>query len=165
MKPEKQQRKLRGSVAEYLAHKRIITSLDPSITFEMLDTLRECCEPLCLESEEAREAAYARLGVLKCEKPGPASLASNPLEMQAAALLDPDQAAAVRGYARKRGRTYLRWLDHRIKHPRGKHRDDLAETWLKKAEAEIALNGYEGDRADQARRNALTMAAACLMAA
>ncbi len=165
MRKEKANGKIRGTVAAYLAHKGIdCSAVDPSMTFEELGALSDCCEPLALASDEAKAAAYARLSVLVAaigpDLPEPA----NRLEAQAAALLDPGSAAAVRGYARKRGRAYLDWIEHGIRHPRGKAAADLAERWLKAAEARIELSGMRGDEAAETRRRALTMAAACLAA-
>jgi len=162
MTPEKASNKMRGSVLAYLAHKGINSSLNPSLTFAELAVLLECCDPLALEPEEARSAALARLAVLsgaeREQRPEP----SNALERMASEILDPQKAAAVRGYARKSGFRYLHWITHKIMHPRGKGKRELAEAWLKKAEAEIEINGYDADKALQTRCQALTMAAACL---
>ncbi len=162
MNPQKQQRKMRGSVLAYLTNKGIDSSLNPSLTFEQLDALQDYCEPLALETEQARTAALARLAVLKGPKLPKTPKPGNALEQRASEILDAEEAAAVRGYAKKRGTPYLHWLVHKLMHPRGKGKTELAEAWLKKAEAEIALNGYDEDQAFETRRQALSMAAACL---
>lgn len=162
MTPEKASSKMRGSVLAYLNNKGINSSLNPSLTFGQLAVLLDYCDPLCLESEEARKAALARLSVLTAAEREQMPEPSNALETKAAAILDPHTAAAVRGYAMKGGTAYLHWLAHKLMHPRGKGKREMAEIWLKKAEAEIAIGNYDREKALQTRRQALSMAAACL---
>lgn len=159
MKREKAQKKLSGSVKAYLAHKGVACELDPSFTFAMLSALSDACEPMCMESAEARELAYARLAVLEeatSEKP-----AADPLEEKARSLINP---AAVRVYATKRGRGYRDYVKHKTEHPRGKSPEELAECYMKLGEIDIAQKGLTGEAAERVRAQALTNAKMCLLA-
>lgn len=163
MTAAKQARKMAGSVAAYLDHRGVAHGVPAGLTFAMLCDLAECCDPLALESAEAREAAYARLAVLKANAPIYTPL--NPLEEKAAGLLTVDEAAAVRGYARKRGIGYARHIIHVITHPRGKSAETLAEAELKLAEAVIAIQPERVADLGEYRAHALSKAAAHLLRA
>lgn len=160
MKQEKAKAKLNGSVAAYLAHKGIENSVPPCVTFAGLRDLMEACEVFALESPEAERAALERLAIL--EASAPIYEPMNPLEERAAALLTVEEAAAVRGYAKKRGMGYVRHIIHVITHPRGKSPETLAEAELKSVEAQIALQPERIADVRQVRARALCRAAAQL---
>lgn len=163
MKQAKAQKKLSGSVAAYLTHKGVAHDVEPSLTFDMLATLSECCEPLALESEEARSAAYDRLKVLQTAASREQRPAANdPLGMEAESLINHE---AVHAYALKHGRKYRDYVEHKVKHPRGKSPEELAECYMKLGEIDVALKGLKGEQALRVRQNALDQARYCLMAA
>lgn len=165
MTTTKANKKLSLTVAAYLTHKGVANTVDASLTFEQLDAVQEACDPLALESVEARACAYARLAVLKAAAKGskPAIRhAVDALTEKAKSLINP---VAVRGYALKRGKGYREYVAHKIAHPRGKSAEELAEAYMKLGEIEIAIKGYAGERAEQVRMDALNKAKLCLLAA
>lgn len=165
---ESEKGKMGRSVARYLTNKGIAHTVDDMLTFARLSAAQEAgFDPLCCESPEAIEAAYARLATLM-RKAGEGEAIYSPLndlERKAAALLDPEQAAAVRGYAKKRGKGYLDHVAHIIAHPRGKRAEDLAEAELKRAEIEITLYPQRIADVPAYRAQALSRAAMQLMRA
>lgn len=163
MNTEKATKKLQGAVSAYLANKGIVCALGDGLTFEMLAELRAACDPLALESEQARTAAYARLDVLthSASNGKKARWSTDSLAIKARSLINPD---AVQKYAMKRGAKYRDWVAHTVKHPRGKSTLELATCYMKLGEIDIALKGLKGDAAETVREQAINNAKMCLLA-